>query len=86
MRIKSTYDENYIAALKAKIDYSARKWDKDKKEWVIELRYRKAVMSLLKRFFEPIIEENEPPKKQKSRTLGLPPAFSPLVKLVFCSL
>ena len=67
MRIRSTYDENYVAALRAKIDWSAKKWDKEKREWVIDLRYRKVAMSLVKRFFQVVIEENKPPEERTKR-------------------
>jgi ribonuclease HI len=59
MFINTPYDAAFVAELKSAI--KSRKWDAQKKEWVIDMKERAAALELLKRFYD-VIEENSLPK------------------------
>ncbi len=78
MRLRATYDPNFIAALKAGV--VDRQWDANTKEWVIDLREYKTALQIIRRFYgkDAVFEQNKPPEQRKSRPrqrTKLPPSF-----------
>ena len=55
MFIKTPYDANFVSELKAAI--KAKKWDAEKKEWVIDLKESAPTLELMKRYYQ-VVEEN----------------------------
>lgn len=65
MRVMAPFDTDFVAELKSGI--ASRKWEPKDKEWVINLRERKEAIEILRKFYDPITEENSPPGEQQKK-------------------
>jgi ribonuclease HI len=57
MFIATPFDAAFVAELKSTV--KSKKWDPRKKEWVVDIKERPAVVGLVKRFFEAVEERDE---------------------------
>ena len=49
--VKSPYDPAFVAALKARIPSAARRWDRERRAWLVDVSQRQAVVHLAEQHF-----------------------------------
>ncbi|MDD5703810.1 MAG: ribonuclease HI [Dehalococcoidales bacterium] len=59
MCLKTPYNASFVAELKNSI--KAKKWDPEKKEWIIDVKERTKALELVKRFYD-LVEDNQMPE------------------------
>ena len=61
--IMAPYDPAFITELKSTLKF--RKWNQERKVWVVDIEERQKALELIKRFF-PVVEDNKPPEIPQS--------------------
>ena len=57
------YDEGYLAAFKSSVPRFARRWDQERKLWVIQEGFVEVALQVVRQYFT-LIELNEKPQQQ----------------------
>jgi hypothetical protein len=62
INVRTPYDKDFVAALKNRLPYGARKWDGDQKVWQVDPSYDTELMAVLETYFEEVnvIEQEQP--------------------------
>lgn len=63
MRIRGTYDANFVTELK--VGLASRVWDAKTREWVVDVGERISALRLIKKYYSTVIEDNELPSGRK---------------------
>ena len=58
MFIRTPYDADFVNELKSKIH--AKRWDPEKKVWIIDIRERPKALEIIQRYYD-VVEDNSPP-------------------------
>jgi len=81
IHVRTPFDRDFVAALKNRLPYGARKWDPDQKVWLVDPSYDQELLAVLEVYFGEVnVIEKEQPQIMAQLSAGDDP-YTMLVRL-----